>query len=160
MEPTSNFPSTGNGLTNAGSRVDQASATVHGAVDRIGDATRPIVDRAANGAHQVVDGVASAAQSVQDHSGAVHFKIDSASNAARPAVDRMLSGAHQAVDKLSGFATVAAETMSEKTVQLKDAHARLMTNGRSQVREKPALAVGIAVAAGFVLGRLLGSRQR
>ena len=160
MEPTSNFPSASNGLANAGTRVDQASSTVHGAVDRIGDATRPIVDRAASSAHHIVDGVANAARSVQDRSGSAHSKIDAASEAARPAVDRILTGAHQAVDKLSGFATVAAETVSEKTVQLKDAHARLMTSGRTQVREKPALAVGIAVAAGFILGRLLGSRQR
>ena len=160
MESTSNFPSTSNGVANAGGRVDQASTAVHGAVDRVCDAARPIVDRAASSAHQAVDGVANAARSVQDRSGAAHAKIDSASEAARPAVDRLLTGAHQAVDKLSGLASVAADTVSEKTVQLKEAHARLMTTGRSQVREKPALAVGIAVAAGFILGRILGSRQR
>ena len=160
MESTSNSSPTSNGLANAGTRVDQASATVHGAVDRIGDATRPIVDRAANSAHQVVDGVANAARSVQERSGAAHTKINSASDAARPAVDRALTGAHQAVDKLSGYATVAADTMTEKAVQLKEAHARLMTTGRMQVREKPALAVGLAVAAGFLLARVLGSKQR
>lgn len=160
MESTSNFPSASNGLASTGTRVDQATTTAHGAVDRVGDASRPIVDRAASGAHQIVDGVASAARSVQDRSGSVHSKIDSATEAARPAVDRILTGAHQAVDKISGYAAVAADTMSEKTVQLKEAHARLMTTSRAQVREKPALAVGIAVAAGFILARILGSRQR
>lgn len=160
MESTSNFPSANNGQANAGGRVDQASATAHSAVDRVGDATRPIVDRAASSAHQAVDGVANAARAIQDRSSAAHAKIESASDAAYPAVDRILTGAHQAVDKLSGFASVAADTVSEKTVQLKEAHARLMTTGRTQVREKPALAVGIALAAGFVLARILGSRQR
>lgn len=160
MESTTNSPPAGNGLANAGTRVDQASTTVHSAVDKIGEATRPIVDRAASGAHKVVDSVANAARSVQDRSGAAHTTIDSASEAARPAVDRILTGTHQAVDKLSGYATAAADTVSEKTVQLKEAHARLMTTGRTQVREKPALAVGIAVVTGFILARLLGSRQR
>ena len=160
MESTSNSPSASNGLASAGTRADQAGTTAHGAVDRIGDAARPIVDRAASSAHQLVDGVAGAARSLQDRSGTVHSKIDSATEAARPAVDRILTGAHQAVDKLSGFATVAADTVSEKSVQLKEAHARLMTTGRTQVREKPAIAVGIAVAAGFILAKILGSRQR
>lgn len=160
MEPTSNFPSPTTLSPSPGSRLDQASATAHNAVDRVGEAARPIVDRAATSAHQVVDSVASVARSVQDQSNAAHLKIDSASEGARPAVDRILTSAHQAVDKLSGFANVAAETVSEKTVQLKDAHARLMTTGRTQVREKPAIAVGLAVAAGFILARILGSRRR
>ena len=158
METTSNFPSGNNGSANASTRNDQATASAHSAVDRAGDAVKPAVDRAAGTAHQAVDGVANAARSVQGNASAVHDRIDAAGDAARPAVDRLLTGAHQAVDKLSGLASVAADTMSEKSVQLKEAHAKLMANGRTQVREKPAVAVGIAVAAGFILGRIMRSR--
>lgn len=158
MESTSNTPGTSNGANNAGTRTDQAMASAHAAVDRMGDAARPLVDRATGSAHQALDGVASAARSVQDRTGAVHEKIDAAGAAALPVVDRLLSGAHQAVDRLSGFAVVAADTVSEKSVQLKETHAKLMANGRSQVRQKPAAAVGIAIAVGYLLGRLMRSR--
>lgn len=157
MDTTSNLPTGTNGSANGG-RTDQAAATAHAAVDRAGDAVKPVVDRVAGSAHQAVDSVTNAARSVQDNASTVHDKIDAAGEVARPAVDRLLTGAHQAVDKLSGFAAVAADTVSEKSVQLKDAHARLMETGRVQVREKPALAVGIAVAAGYILGRMMRSR--
>ena len=158
MEPTSNFPVTHNGAVNASSRTDQAAASAHAAVDRLGEAARPLVDRAAGGAHLAVDGVASAARSVQDRTAVAHEKIDAAGAAALPVVDRLLTSAHQAVDRLSGMAAVAADTVSEKSIQIKDAHAKLMANGRNQVREKPAVAIGIAVVAGIILGRLLRSR--
>ena len=158
MESTSNFPSSTNGSGTTGSRTDQAKASAHAVVDRAGDAARPLVERATGGAHQAVDSVASAARSVESGTGSVHDKIDAAGDAVRPTVDRLLTGAHQAVDKLSGLAATAADTMSEKTVQLKEAHAKLMESGRIQVREKPAVAVGIAVAAGFILARILRRR--
>ncbi len=158
MESTSNFPSGTNGTSNANARTDQAAASAHTTVDRLGDAARPAVERATGTAHQAVDSVAGAARSLQGSASLVHEKIDAAADAARPAVDRLLTGAHTAVDKLSGLAAVAADTVNEKSVQLKEAHAKLMANGRTQVREKPAMAVGIAVAAGFILGRLLRSR--
>lgn len=157
MDTTSNLPLGTNGTANGG-RTDQATAAAHSAVDRAGEAVKPAVERAAGSAHQAVDSMKNAARSVQDNASIVHDKIDAAGEAARPAVDRLLTGAHQAVDKLSGFASVAADTVSEKTVQLKDAHAKMMETGRIQVREKPALAVGIAVAAGYILGRMMRSR--
>ena len=156
MESTSNFPANGNATSASGSLIDQTSGKVHQAVEQAGDTARPLVDRATSGAHQALDSVAN---SMKSGTSTLHGKIDAAGNAARPAVDRILTGAHQAVDKLSGFAAVAADTVSEKSVQLKEAHAKLMATGRTQVREKPAVAVGIAVAAGFVLGALLRSRR-
>ena len=158
MESTSNFPSSTNGSANSGSRSDLVGVSGHAAVDKAGDIARPILDRVAGGAHQAVDSVGSVARSIQGSTSAAHEKIDSATDAARPAVDRILTGAHQAVDKLSGFAAVAADSVSEKSAQIKEAHAKLMANGRTQVREKPAMAIGIAVAAGFILGRLLRAR--
>jgi ElaB/YqjD/DUF883 family membrane-anchored ribosome-binding protein len=158
MESTTNFPSGTNGVSNSGSRTEPLTTTAHTAVDKAGDIARPVLDRVAGGAHQAVDGVGSVARSVQSGTSIAHDRIDAATEAARPAVDRLLTGAHQAVDKLSGYAAVAADSVSEKSAQLKEAHAKLMANGRTQVREKPAMAIGIAVAAGFLLGRLLRSR--
>ena len=94
-----------------------------------------------------------------DQAGAsAHGTIDKASDAARPAVDQLASGAHQAVDKIAGAAGHAVETLGIKGEQLSDAHARLAEASRNYVRDNPMVAIGIAIAAGFVLSRLLSSR--
>jgi len=87
-----------------------------------------------------------------------HGVIDKTAGAARPAVDRLTSGAHHAVDKIAGAASHAIETLGVKGEQLTDAQARLTEAARDYVRENPLAAVGIAVATGFVLSRLLHSR--
>ena len=88
-----------------------------------------------------------------------HRVIDRASEAARPAVDRLASGAHQAIDRLAGAATSAAETVDTKTDQFRDAQERIVEDCRDYVRDNPLMSVGFAVAAGFLLSRLLISRD-
>ncbi|HEX5125781.1 MAG TPA: hypothetical protein VFW00_03495 [Rhodocyclaceae bacterium] len=88
-----------------------------------------------------------------------HKAIDKVSGAARPAVDRMASGAHQAVDRIADVATQAAETLSAKSDQLKDVQAKLLGQTRSYVSAHPIATLGIAVAAGFLLSRLLSSSR-
>jgi ElaB/YqjD/DUF883 family membrane-anchored ribosome-binding protein len=87
-----------------------------------------------------------------------HDAIDKVSDAARPAVDRIASGAHQAVDKVASVAAQAAETLGVKGEQLKDMQTRAMEQCRVYVRENPVASLGIAVAAGYLLSRLLRSR--
>ena len=88
-----------------------------------------------------------------------HRVVDRASEAARPAVDRLASGAHQAIDRLAGAATSAAETVDTKAEQFRDAQERLVEDCRDYVRDNPMMSVGLAVAAGFLLSRLLSSRD-
>jgi len=97
-------------------------------------------------------------RTVDQATSSAHKAIDKASDAARPAVDRVAAGAHQAVDKLAGAATQAADTLDVKGRQLRDAQSRLAENCRVHVRARPIASLGIAVAAGFLLGVLL--RQR
>ena len=78
--------------------------------------------------------------------------------AARPAVDRLASGAHEAVDKIAGAAAQAADALGAKGEQLKGVPVRVMDTGRGYVREHPVASLGIALAVGFVLGRLLSAR--
>ena len=87
-----------------------------------------------------------------------HDVIDKVSDAARPAVDRMASGAHQVVDKIASAAGQAAETLGVKGEQLKDIQVRALEQCRGYVRANPALSLGIAIAAGYLLSRLLSSR--
>jgi ElaB/YqjD/DUF883 family membrane-anchored ribosome-binding protein len=89
---------------------------------------------------------------------AAHSTVDKLSAAARPAVDRVATGAHQAVDKFADVATQAAESLGVKGDQLKEAQARFVDACGGYVRANPVASLGIAVAAGFLLSRLISSR--
>ncbi len=97
-------------------------------------------------------------RTVDQASTRAHDVIDKVSDASRPAVDRIASGAHQAVDKFASAAGQAADALGVKGEQLKNAQVRAMEQCRGYVRDNPVTAMGIAIAAGFVLSRLLSSR--
>jgi ElaB/YqjD/DUF883 family membrane-anchored ribosome-binding protein len=106
------------------------------------------------------DGSRTLARTVDQASTGAHDVIDKVSDAARPAVDRIASGAHRAVDKIANAAGQAAETLSVKGEQLKNAKVRVMEQGRGYVRDHPVTSLGIAIAAGFLLSRLLSWSSR
>ena len=87
-----------------------------------------------------------------------HEKIVSVTDAARPAVERMAASAHEVVDRVAGVATQAAETLGVKGDQIKSAQDKLVDSAREYMREHPVATLSVAVAAGFVLSRLLSSR--
>lgn len=87
----------------------------------------------------------------------VHEKIDHASEAARPAVDRAVSGAHEAVDSMANMASQAAETFDEKSAQFKEMQAKFMENATTYVQAHPMASLGIAMAAGFLLSKMMSS---
>ena len=83
-----------------------------------------------------------------------HKGIDAATKAAHPRIDRAAAGAHSAVenaDELANHAAQALDKAGEKGQEL-------MTAGTSYMREHPLLTLGLAVAAGYVLSRVLASR--
>ena len=100
------------------------------------------------------------ARAVDQASAGAHTVIDKVSDAARPMVDRVASGAHQAVDKIAGAAGQAAETLGVRGEQLKDAQMRAMEQCSGYVRDNPLASLGIAIAAGFLLSRLLSLTSR
>jgi len=104
------------------------------------------------------DGGRTVGRTVDKASSGAHDAIDKISDAAGPMVDRIASGAHQAVDKIAGAAGQAAETLSVKGGQLKNAQAQALAQARIYVRDNPLAALGIAVAAGYLLSRLLRFR--
>ena len=73
--------------------------------------------------------------------------IDKAANSANEAVDKVASATHQ-----------AAEALGKKGEQLKNAEQQLMEDCRVYVRDNPMTSVGIAVAAGFLLSRVVSGR--
>ena len=95
-------------------------------------------------------------RTVDEVSTSAHRLIDSA--AARPTVDRISAGAHQAVDRLAEAAAMAADSLDTRGRQLRAAQSRLIDNCYSTLREKPVSSLGVAVAAGFLLGWYLKRR--
>lgn len=73
-------------------------------------------------------------------------------------VDKASHSAHQAVDKIASATNQAAEALGEKGEQLKNAEKQIMDNCRGYIRDNPITSLGIAVAAGFLLSRLLSGR--
>ncbi len=88
----------------------------------------------------------------------IDHAVDRTTDAIRPAFEHLVQGAHQAVESLSLAASQAATKLELTGETLKNAQARVTDSARGYVREKPMTAVGVAVAAGFLLSWLL--RQR
>ena len=85
-----------------------------------------------------------------------------------PAIERVARTAHTAVDRVAGTASSAVErvrsgvqgamgTMTDRMHELSSSREMWTDNARDRVRESPLAAVGIALAAGYLIGRLLRS---
>jgi ElaB/YqjD/DUF883 family membrane-anchored ribosome-binding protein len=80
--------------------------------------------------------------------------IDNVSERAHDAVDR----AAQAASNVAGRLQDRVETLSEKGEELLGVPNDLMEGVRDYVRDNPLQAVGMAVAAGYLLSMLMRSR--
>ncbi|HEY5138192.1 MAG TPA: DUF883 domain-containing protein [Methylococcales bacterium] len=72
--------------------------------------------------------------------------------------DKVSNSAHAAYDKIADATSQAAETLGEKGEQLKNAEQQLIEDCRVYVRDNPITSVAIAVAAGFLLSRVVSGR--
>ena len=72
--------------------------------------------------------------------------------------DKLSNSAHEAYDKIADATSQAAEALGEKGEQLKKTEQQLMKSCRGYISENPMTSVSIAVAAGFLLSRLLSRR--
>jgi ElaB/YqjD/DUF883 family membrane-anchored ribosome-binding protein len=70
-------------------------------------------------------------------------------------IDAASEFAHEAVDKI---ADAAKETFGETGEKLSDAERKMLNDLRNFIHGNPITSVGIAVAAGFVMSRLLVNR--
>ena len=73
-------------------------------------------------------------------------------------LDKVSDSAHEAYDKIASATSHAAEALGEKGEQLKKSEQRLMKDCRGYISDNPITSVSIAVAAGFLLSRLLCRR--
>jgi ElaB/YqjD/DUF883 family membrane-anchored ribosome-binding protein len=95
---------------------------------------------------------------VERATGAAHHTIDSVSDAARPAIENLRSGAHRAVDTAGDAAAHAAGALGVKGEELQEQGKVIVERAGSYVREHPVASLGMAVAAGYILSRLMSSR--
>lgn len=70
-------------------------------------------------------------------------------------VNRVASGAHRAVDSVADAATGAADDVSSKGAQVRDSQENWIAPVRDYVNENPLKSLGVAIAGGYVVGRLL-----
>lgn len=99
------------------------------------------LDKAQAAAHSAVSSIADAAEE--------------ATRKTKPAIDKVASIAHQAVDKAAGAAAPAADWLVEKGASLDATQKKLAADTCSYVSAHPFKALGMAVVAGFVLGRII-----
>jgi ElaB/YqjD/DUF883 family membrane-anchored ribosome-binding protein len=97
-------------------------------------------------------------QAAGRYSAAAHQTVDRLAGNAHPAVDRLAEGAHGAVDRLAEMATATAERVGRQTDQLNQARQRLGNSCSTYVHDNPLTSIGLAVAAGYLLSRLLSPR--
>jgi ElaB/YqjD/DUF883 family membrane-anchored ribosome-binding protein len=77
------------------------------------------------------------------------FNIDPSS------IERAKTSVHDAVDRIADSATQAAQKLGARADQMKEWQQTLIENCSEYVREKPLQSLGIAVASGFILSRIL-----
>ena len=70
-------------------------------------------------------------------------------------INKVSDSAHEGYDKLANATSQVAETLGEKGQQLKKTEQQLMKSCRGYIGDNPITSVSIAVAAGFLLSRLL-----
>ena len=106
-----------------------------------------INDQAAAGAHGAIERGAHAASSAADE----------AARVVKPAIDRTAQLAHHAIEKAASVAVPALdwEWLSEKADRLTTAPGKFLEGSRKAVIDHPWQAVGIAVAFGLLVGRVL-----
>jgi ElaB/YqjD/DUF883 family membrane-anchored ribosome-binding protein len=80
------------------------------------------------------------------------------SDVAHPAVDHLAQNAHVAVDRAAGAATQAAKTLGAKGDQINASSKRAVEKAGAFVNENPLASLGMAVAFGYLLSRLVSSR--
>jgi ElaB/YqjD/DUF883 family membrane-anchored ribosome-binding protein len=70
-------------------------------------------------------------------------------------IEKVSDSTHEAYDKFANATSQVAETLVEKGQQLKKNEQQLMKSCRGYIGDNPITSVSIAVAAGFLLSRLL-----
>ena len=72
--------------------------------------------------------------------------------------NKAANSAHESFDKFASATNQATEALGKKGGQLKNAEQQLMEDCRAYVHDNPITSLGIAVAVGFLLSRVVSGR--
>lgn len=76
----------------------------------------------------------------------------------KPQIDRLSESAHAAVDRATQTAAQVAERVGEKGEELLAMKDDYVEAAREYVKQNPIMAVGIALAAGYLFGKITSWR--
>lgn len=79
-------------------------------------------------------------------------------NPADETIRRAADSAHSAVDKVADVTSDTADTLTQKGQQIKHKEEQWLENVNQYVQKNPCTSIGIAVAGGFLLSRILSNR--
>jgi len=99
------------------------------------------LNMASSSAHAAVDSIAGFA--------------DDAARKAKPAIDGVAAMAHKGVDKVADAAAPTAEWLTAQGESLKNTQKKLMQDTCSYISTNPLTSVAIALAAGYVISRII-----
>ena len=73
----------------------------------------------------------------------------------KPAIERAAEYAHRTVDKAVTGATPAAEWLDDQATAINATKNKIVSGTRAYVTANPLASLGIAIAAGFLVSRML-----
>jgi ElaB/YqjD/DUF883 family membrane-anchored ribosome-binding protein len=110
------------------------------------------------GTNSSPSGTKTTTEGVDRLAAGAHSGIDAATEAAHPAIDRMASKAHRAVNSADEAASHATDAIAKAGNKASVKGEELYAASASYMREHPVFTIGVAVAAGYLLSRLLTTR--
>jgi ElaB/YqjD/DUF883 family membrane-anchored ribosome-binding protein len=96
---------------------------------------------------------------VQDASERAQDYLDRASQTASSGMDKVADTARRSVDTAAESAKAGLDWASDKASALRERTAALMDAVTDSVTARPLVAIGIAAAIGYVLGRIMHSND-
>ena len=91
---------------------------------------------------------------VESAGAALHNGINKLAEPARSTVESLSASAHQTVDSLAGTAGHVADRFADETRKISEAPGKALDYSKTCIKDRPLEAVGIALALGFIFGRL------
>ena len=84
-----------------------------------------------------------------------HAAVDRAAEQVKPVIDRAAELAHKAVDKAANIAAPTADWVSQQAENLRATQQKAVDETCKYVQANPLKSLGMALAAGFLISRIL-----
>jgi len=91
---------------------------------------------------------------VQGAAERAHGYVDQAKNGAAATAESAASAVHRTIDQAADTATAAADWVSQKASDYTRAPQAALETACETIRARPLMSVGIALAAGYIIGRM------